>query len=69
MNNIFSKKQDVNICECLICLDNINSIVKIKCIRCNIYLHNDCFQIYNRDKKYTLCPHCQRVGVMGIIKY
>ena len=49
---------------CLICLEIVDSQTWIKCIRCNILLHNTCAEIYNGEKKYCKCPHCQRIGTM-----
>lgn len=69
MGNQFSgcnRKIDVEN-QCLICLKHIDKKDLIKCVRCNIKLHNDCEENYRNEKDYTKCPNCQRIGSLGII--
>lgn len=54
--------------NCLICFETINSVTTLVfCIRCNIKMHINCFDKYNINKGYTKCPHCQRIGVIGVL--
>jgi len=69
MGNLFSvcdRKVDVEN-ECLICLKYIDKKDLIKCVRCNIKLHNDCEEIYRNERDFTKCPGCKRIGSLGII--
>ena len=51
---------------CIICLECIGNDNDWKnCIRCDIILHNKCSKLYNKDKGYTECPHCRRVGCIS----
>jgi len=50
--------------SCLICWENIESQNCIKCVRCNIILHDLCEKTYRGEKKYCECPHCRRIGTI-----
>lgn len=54
--------------SCLICLENIIDNNWCVCIRCKIQLHNTCEQQYRGKKGHTECPHCRRIGTMGVVK-
>ena len=51
---------------CLICWENINNNKWTKCIKCNITLHDRCEETYRGELLYCKCPHCQRIGTLGI---
>lgn len=51
---------------CLICWENIENYKWTKCLRCNITLHDICEETYRNQKGYCKCPHCQRIGSLGI---
>ena len=51
--------------DCLICWEQVECIDKVKCIRCNIYLHAYCEETYRGGKGYCKCPHCQGIGTLG----
>ena len=53
--------------QCFICNKRINTENYIKCVRCNITLHNDCEETYRNIKKYCQCPGCKRIGSLGTI--
>jgi len=53
--------------SCLICWEEIANQDFVKCIRCNILLHNSCEERYRSDRKYCKCPHCQRINSLGNI--
>jgi hypothetical protein len=52
---------------CLICWDNIDDKKWTKCIYCNILLHISCEERYRGSKGYCECPHCRRIGTIGVI--
>lgn len=55
--------------ECLICYEIINNVTDLAfCGRCNIKMHIKCFDKYNIGRGYTKCPHCQMIGVIGIVE-
>lgn len=41
--------------DCLICLDNSNKKIKLKC--CGVELHSKCLKKWNKIKRE--CPHCR----------
>lgn len=45
--------------ECIICLDNDNSLHKMKC--CNSYYHKPCLRQALASMHYFQCPHCKKV--------
>jgi len=52
--------------ECIICLECIgNDNDWATCVRCDIILHSECEKLYRKDKGYTECPHCRRIGCIG----
>ena len=52
---------------CLICWDTITNETRyVKCVVCNMALHANCFETYQSEKRYCLCPHCQQVGTLGV---
>ncbi len=51
--------------ECLICLDYIGNQPWAICVRCDIIIHTHCEKMYRKDKGYTECPHCRRIGCIG----
>jgi len=53
--------------SCLICWEKIINENFVKCVRCNILLHNYCEERYRSYRKYCKCPHCQRIGTLGSI--
>ena len=53
--------------ECLICFESVTKRESASCIRCNIHMHDYCFDRYMGHRNYTKCPHCQRIGVIGIM--
>ena len=65
MGNSTSKQNIIESNTCLICWDNINTQTWCKC---NITLHNLCEETYRGEKGYCECPHCRRVGTIGILK-
>ena len=65
MGNSTSKQNIIESNTCLICWDNINTQT---CVKCNITLHNLCEETYRGEKEYCECPHCRRVGTIGILK-
>ncbi len=68
MGNKLSMHNQVD--ECIICWDNIETQNKVICTRCNISLHVYCEEVDRcvRAREYCKCPHCQRIGTLGIIK-
>ena len=68
MGNSTSKQNIIESNTCLICWDNINTQTWCKCVKCNITLHNLCEETYRGEKGYCECPHCRRVGTIGILK-
>lgn len=53
--------------SCFLCSKNITEIKYIKCVRCNILLHNDCEKDFS-NACYTICPKCDRCGSLGQIE-
>jgi hypothetical protein len=51
---------------CLICWETINKKQYVMCVQCNIVMHNICTNQLLKNKNYTQCPHCRRVGVLGV---
>ena len=51
--------------DCIICWEKVESIDEVKCVRCNIYLHSYCEEIFRNGKGYCKCPHCQSIGTLG----
>ena len=51
--------------KCLICWEKIDVTDLVECTRCNIYMHAHCEETF-RGKGHCKCPHCQRVGTLGI---
>jgi hypothetical protein len=49
---------------CLVCWKRIQKPSLVSCSKCNIQMHDFCYQNYNKIKNYNycVCPHCQRVG-------
>lgn len=64
MNNNNSNTHDNKYDICLICWEKIKPKFLVSCSKCNIQIHDFCYQNYNKIKKYNycVCPHCQRVG-------
>jgi hypothetical protein len=60
-NNIVNENQN-----CLICWDEVDHIELVQCMRCNIHLHAYCEETYRGGKGYCKCPHCQRIGTLGV---
>ena len=52
--------------DCIICWEKIEKIDIVQCTRCNINLHAYCEQTYRGGKGYCKCPHCQRIGTLGM---
>ena len=51
---------------CLICWEQIEWIDLVFCTHCNISLHVYCEETYRNTRGYCKCPHCQRIGTLGI---
>lgn len=53
--------------NCIVCWDKIKRKHLITCIRCNVQMHNFCYEHFSKIKKYNVCvcPHCQRIGTLG----
>ena len=51
---------------CFLCSNQITENKYIKCVRCNILLHDDCEAQYTKTC-YTICPRCDRCGSLGMI--
>ena len=48
---------------CAICNKNIEIKDLVMCVRCNISLHESCYDIATKlNKTYIKCPHCNRIG-------
>lgn len=52
--------------HCFLCSQQITEKTHIKCVRCNILLHNDCEKLHS-NTCYTICPKCDRCGSLGQI--
>ena len=51
---------------CAICNKNIDIRNLLMCIRCNISLHDSCYDIATKlNKTFTRCPLCNRIGCVG----
>jgi hypothetical protein len=52
---------------CAICNENIDIQKLLICVRCNISLHESCYDdIETTSKKtYTKCPACKIIGSIG----
>jgi hypothetical protein len=51
---------------CAICNKNIDIQNLLMCVRCNISLHESCYDIATSfNKTYTKCPACNRIGSVG----
>jgi hypothetical protein len=50
---------------CFICKDNVTVNTLTYCTRCNIVVHLICSRKFDKDRKYSMCPKCNRVGTMG----
>lgn len=57
--------ENVSTAECIICWDCIGNQQWTTCVRCDIIMHNHCEELYRKDKGYTECPHCRRIGCIG----
>jgi hypothetical protein len=70
MGNLFSickRKIDLKN-KCLICLKHIDKKdLVVKCVHCGILLHNDCEENDRKERKFTICPGCNKKGCLGII--
>jgi hypothetical protein len=64
MGNYISKEK-YNLC--LICNEIIDTSKILKCINCDIMLHNHCEEKYRGYKKYIECPECHKIGSIAII--
>lgn len=64
MGNIHSNS--INSENCLICWDEIDHIELVECTKCKIYMHSYCEEVFRGGKGYCKCPHCQRIGTLGI---
>ena len=53
--------------SCLICFGNISTQKWVVCVICNIILHATCEEQWRGEKGYCKCPHCQRIGTLGMI--
>jgi hypothetical protein len=64
MGNSVSMHNQVD--ECIICWDNIETINKVTCTRCNISLHTYCEETDRnvRTRYHCKCPHCQGIGTL-----
>ena len=51
---------------CFLCSNQITENKYIKCVRCNILLHDDCEKQFS-NTCYTICPRCDRCGSLGQI--
>jgi hypothetical protein len=51
--------------SCLICMEKIEDKTAAKCVQCNIYMHSYCSSRWRDLKKYSQCPHCSSVGLIG----
>jgi hypothetical protein len=54
--------------KCFSCYDKINAEDLVICTRCNISLHNTCYDNICANKNYTICPNlnCNHIGSLGI---
>jgi hypothetical protein len=55
--------------ECFICWNEINAEdFFLRCRNCSIKLHCNCEVQYRSDKKFSKCPHCQKIGNICYVK-
>lgn len=52
--------------ECLICWESVDRAKWKQCVRCKIKMHHYCEEQYRNNKGFCKCPHCQRIGSLGI---
>ncbi len=51
---------------CYICNKNIHIRTLAMCVRCNISLHQTCYDNFTSyHKTYVKCPNCNRIGSIG----
>ena len=63
MGNLQSNRQ-TDICK--FCNDKIQPTQLLVCVRCDISLHESCYNIANcNNTNYTQCPKCERIGCIG----
>ena len=67
MGIIVSRCNNIQANQCFLCKKHIDTENYIKCVRCNITLHNDCEEIYRNVENYCKCPQCNRTGSLGTI--
>jgi hypothetical protein len=46
--------------------NKINVEDLVICTRCNIVLHDTCYDNICSNKNYTQCPNCNHIGSLGI---
>ena len=67
MGNRFSNATSITPSqECLICWESVDHAKWTQCVRCKIKMHDYCEEIYRNTKEFCKCPHCQRIGSLGI---
>lgn len=64
----YSRTEQLEDTDCLICWDPIDSIELVFCTRCNIQLHKYCEETHRGEKGFCKCPHCQQLGSLGSLK-
>lgn len=54
--------------KCYNCHLFISSYELIRCVRCQVKLHYECYDNnYGKTHKgYTQCPECHKIGTMGV---
>ena len=66
MGNRFSNATSLPNQDCLICWETVDNTKWTQCVRCKIKMHDYCEEIYRNNKGFCKCPHCQRIGSLGI---
>ena len=53
--------------NCLICSKKVELEELVECTRCNIKMHDYCYENISKTKNltYTKCPNCPGVGTLG----
>ena len=57
--------QDID--PCYICKKNITEINHVTCVQCFIVMHSGCEVRDRKNRQYTKCPNCNKVGTIGCI--
>jgi len=53
--------------KCYVCKSVVYKGEKrVQCVRCKIYMHQDCYDRNKSTQNYTKCNACQRVGTIGV---